>query len=253
VRPISFVLASTDHGPMIVNRLDIAQDAAGTIFGVGGQLFARGCFDPDEVTTGLEILADRRETQGDGVVALDIGANIGVFTLEWARAMTGWGEVVAFEPQDRLFYALAGNVALHNAYNVRPIHAAVGAESGSMMIPRPNYLRAGSYGSLELRYRGEKTEFIGQAVSYDEADLVPVILVELDGYELPRVDLIKIDVEGMELDVLAGAAKTLARCRPSLIIEWIKVGLPAIVKALKPHDYVLQVVGLNVYATPGKL
>lgn len=234
---------------MIVNRLDFATDQSGAAYGVGHQLLTQGCFDPDEVAVGLDILTDRRETYGDGVVALDIGANIGVFTLEWARAMTGWGEVIAFEPQDRLFYALAGNVALHNAYNVRPVHAAVGAEPGSMAIPRPNYLRSASFGSLELKFR-ESNEYIGQPISYDEDDLVSVMVVTVDGFALPRLDLLKIDVEGMEIDVLAGAKDTIVRCRPHLLIEYIKVGLPALADVLKPLDYAIQVVGLNILGTP---
>ena len=47
---------------------------------------------------------------GDGVVAVDGGANIGVHTIEWATAMTGWGSVIAIEPQERIYYALAGTL-----------------------------------------------------------------------------------------------------------------------------------------------
>jgi FkbM family methyltransferase len=44
-------------------------------------------------------------------VAVDVGANVGAFTVLWGRHMMGWGSVHAFECQERIFYALAGNIA----------------------------------------------------------------------------------------------------------------------------------------------
>jgi FkbM family methyltransferase len=67
-------------------------------------------------------------------VAIDCGANIGVHTTQWARLMTGWGRVVAFEPQERIYYALAGNIAINNCFNVRAIHAAVPSTPGTMRL-----------------------------------------------------------------------------------------------------------------------
>ena len=47
------------------------------------------------------------------------GANIGVHTVEWARHMYGWGNVIAIEAQERLYYSLCGNISLNNCLNVR--------------------------------------------------------------------------------------------------------------------------------------
>jgi FkbM family methyltransferase len=234
---------------MIVNQLDYAQDASGAQFGVGHQIMTRASFDMEEVALTLDVLRERRETHGDGVIALDGGANIGVFTVEWAREMSGWGEVISFEPQERIFYALAGNVALANLFNARACWAALGAKSGKMMVPRPNYARPGSYGSLELQHRAT-TEFIGQAISYEEEAMDTVQVIAVDDLALPRLDLLKFDVEGMEIEALAGARETIARLRPVLLVEWIKVGMPTLAEALKPLDYNLQVVGLNILGVP---
>ncbi len=99
----------------------------------------------------LNILELRRKYHGDGLVAVDCGANLGVHTVEWAKYMTDWGVVLAFEAQERIYYALAGNVAINNCFNARAVHAAVSSRSGAMKIPQPNYLANASFGSLELK------------------------------------------------------------------------------------------------------
>ena len=87
------------------------------------------------------------------MVAIDCGANIGVHTVEWATAMTGWGSVVAIEAQERIYYALAGNIAINNCFNAIALHAAVSSETGIMQIPNPDYFTPSSFGSLELRQK----------------------------------------------------------------------------------------------------
>src|SRR5215467_7471806 len=106
-RKIAFVLAASDHGTMIVNRFDYHMvDQRGGI-GVGFQILETASFDASEVEFVLSLLGLRRRYYGDGVIALDCGANIGVHTVEWAKRMSGWGEVIAFEAQERVYYALA--------------------------------------------------------------------------------------------------------------------------------------------------
>jgi FkbM family methyltransferase len=94
------------------------------------------------------LLELRPNHNGDGVVAIDCGANIGVHTVEWAIAMTGWGSVVSIEAQERIYYALVGNIAINNCFNAIAMHGAVSVEAGNMKIPMPNYTAASSFGSL---------------------------------------------------------------------------------------------------------
>ena len=248
-RKTSFVLGATEHGPMIINRHDYRLLAGGGGYGVGLQLLERGVYDPDQCRASLEILALRRQHYGDGVVAVDVGANIGAFVLSWARAMTGWGSVLAIEPQEPLFYALCGNIALNNLANVRAVWAALGASDGFIEVPALNYDMPGSFGSLELRDRIE-AEPIGQAVDY--TDTVETRLRTLDSLlgnmELPRLDLLKIDVEGMELEVIDGAWETIKRCRPAVIVEWIKTKAEALRETLTALDYVVYDMGMDLLA-----
>ena len=89
-RKLAFVLASSNHGTMIVNRFDRHMVDQERGFGVGFQILEAAAFDPVEVEIALQLLDMRRRFHGDGVVAIDCGANIGVHTIEWATAMTGW-------------------------------------------------------------------------------------------------------------------------------------------------------------------
>lgn len=246
-RKTAYVLVSTDHGPLIVNRHDYCITGDGQGFGVGFQLLNRSSFDMSEVCSVLALLSLRRRYHGDGVNAIDCGANIGVHTVEWSRHMHGWGRVTAFEPQERVFQALAGNVALNNCFNARVRWAAVGAASGSMSIPVLDPLVPGSFGSLELRDRHER-EDIGQPVSYAHGDMDTVEVVSIDMLAPSRLDLIKIDVEGMELEVLAGAAHTLTTCRPVMLIETIKTDVAVLGRVLEDHGYRAFPAGLNVVA-----
>jgi hypothetical protein len=106
-RKVAFVLAATDHGTMIVSRFDEVRLADNSGFGVGFQLLDTASYDPSDVALLLTVLDLRRRYHGDGVVAVDCGANIGVHTVEWAKHMTSWGVVVAIEAQERIYYALA--------------------------------------------------------------------------------------------------------------------------------------------------
>jgi len=246
-RKIAFVLAASDHGTMIVNRLDYHLVNERDGFGVGFQILEGSAFDAQEVDTALSLLALRRQYFGDGVVALDCGANIGVHTVEWAKRMTGWGEVIAIEAQERLFYALAGNIAINNCFNARALHAAVAAQVGMMNTPSPDYLRPGSFGSLELRPR-EGVEFIGQPIDYSNERATAIRTLSLDSLALERIDLVKIDIEGMELEAIEGAGESLARCRPILIVEAIKSDKARLREIIESYGYRIFEMGLNLLA-----
>jgi FkbM family methyltransferase len=246
-RKVAFVIAATDHGPLIVNRFDRNETASGIGYGVGFELLEKTSYHPDEIGMAVTLLDLRRKCYGDGVVAIDGGANIGVYTVEWARHMRGWGFVLAIEAQERIYYALAGNIAINNCANARAIHAALSRRSGSMKMPVPDYFATASFGSLELR-KHERTEFIGQAIEYSESHMVDVRTVSLDSCNIERLDLVKLDIEGMELDALAGGIEQIARFHPALIIETIKTDKKALYAWLENLGYLALESGVNLVA-----
>jgi FkbM family methyltransferase len=139
-----------------------------------------------------------------GQVVVEAGANIGAHTVHLAKLVGEAGQVLAFEPQSTVFQILCANVALNDAFNVRTYHAAAGREAGTLKVPRLDYRRNNNYGGVSL-------------LGVTDGEEVPVIA--LDTLDLPALRLLKIDVEGMEREVIAGARRQIARHRPVIYVE----------------------------------
>jgi FkbM family methyltransferase len=159
--------------------------------------------------------------------------------------MTGWGQIVAFEAQERLFHALCGNVAINNCFNARTIFAAVTSQTGMMRVPVPNYFQFGSFGSLELRPTTQ-TEDIGQPIDYSDERTMNVPATSIDAMGFRRLDLLKVDVEGMELEVLEGARDSIGKHHPIMVIEKIKTDEQALRQLLTDAGYRIFESGINL-------
>jgi FkbM family methyltransferase len=246
-RPIAFILASTDLGTMIINRFDYRMTDPGRAYGVGFEILNKSTYQLEEMTLVTRLLDLRRRHFGDGVRVLDIGANIGAFTVAWARHMTGWGQVLAIEAQERVFYALAGNIAMNNCFNARALYAVAASRPGLERVPVPNYLAPGSFGSLELRPSPDN-EDIGQKVDYRDERTIGVTAISVDSLVIPRLDLMKIDVERMEMEVLEGARETIGKHHPILMVEKMKADVAALRAYLDSFGYKYFAIGLNLVA-----
>ena len=247
-KPVAFILANTDHGTMIINRNDAHHTSQGS-YGVGHQLLSKSNYDIQEVRFTIHLLDRLKKVNSGQIIAIDCGANVGVHTIEWGKFMTGWGHIYSFEAQEKIFYALAGNIVINNLFNVSAFNEALGANCGYLEISPPNYFMQGSFGSFELK-RKDNNEFIGQKIDYEKK--VKVKLSTIDSLLLERIDLIKIDVEGMEEDLLAGAKKSIAEYKPILLIEIIKSNKENIEKYLKKLDYKIFNMGMNILAVHEK-
>lgn len=245
-----FVLTNTAYGPMIVSRMDWLGIENGQI-GVGVQLLSTGVYDPHEGNVTCGLLTERRIAAGPGVVAIDVGANIGVRTIQWAKHMHGWGEVRAFEPQVPLFYALCGNIVFNNCFtNAKAECVVIGKEYGSILVPVPDYTKSCNFGGLEFRDRGGPggwyREYIGQ--NYEDMGQRASPVMKIDGFCLERLDLLKVDVEGMELDVLDGATETVDRLHPIIVAEFAKAGKDKLRTWLEAAGYAVAGFGPNLLA-----
>lgn len=237
---MTWVLTNTVHGPMIVNTNDWAETATGMRYGVSHQLLTNGSYDPEEVAYSKELLTLLRRYHGDNIVAIDGGANLGVFTLEWARHMAGWGTVWAIEPQERVHYALAGNVALNNITNAHSIMKVITDGTVRTLFPEPNYdipCSIGSIGQVEHHDCGQDFT-LWNAVDGDSIDVM------FGNYG--AVHLIKLDLEGGEMGALKGAEHTVMEYRPALIVEYLKSDRTELMRWMEEHGYGVRVMPRNL-------
>lgn len=138
---------------------------------------------------------------GDGSVVFDIGANVGFYTL-LASVLVGYsGKVVAFEPAPRNLRYLRSHLRMNRVSNVKIIEAAVSDSNGECQFdtgPDRSMGHISSNGGLVVK-----------SVTIDRL---------VFACEVPPPTHMKIDVEGAELEVLRGAAKTLATHRPGIFL-----------------------------------
>jgi FkbM family methyltransferase len=138
-----------------------------------------------------------------GATAVDVGANIGALTLSLAQIVGPRGSVIAIEPQRAAYQLLCANLALNELGNVHAIHAAAGETAGETRVQVADQSRPGNFGGVALADKGGE----------------PVRMVSIDSLQLRACHFIKIDVEGQEQSVVAGAAQTIALFRPVLYVE----------------------------------
>lgn len=136
----------------------------------------------------------------DGVF-LDVGANLGYFSVAMSPH---YAAVYAFEPQRLIYQLLCGNAALNGCINIAALRCAVGNSNEDVFVPVLDPYAENSSGCVDLRekHRGERVEQL-----------------KIDDIRFSRVDCMKIDVEGMEVEVLKGAEETIKRHRPAIYLE----------------------------------
>lgn len=188
----------------------------------------------------------------DSPLILDIGANLGAYSIPLAKHLQDLGgKVIGFEPQRIIYYQLCGNVFLNRLDNYYAINAAVGEVDGEIEIPEIDYeksINAGAF-SLEKKYR----ELHGIENSIKTAS-TKVPLVSLNNFAVDKPPaLIKIDVEGFELSVLKGATEFLDQNHyPPLLFEawafdWFAKDKAALLSFVKTLGYEISNVGTSDY------
>jgi FkbM family methyltransferase len=169
-------------------------------------LYAGGSFEPNE-------FAFLHSALRPGMIFVDGGANDGLYSLFAARHVRPNGLVIAVEPSQREYDRLIANLRLNRIANVKATKIALGRESGVAALA-----------IAEDGHEGQNT--IGATVSNPTVETawhetVPVETIDelVAAEELERVDFIKLDVEGSEVDALEGARATIARFRPLMLLE----------------------------------
>jgi FkbM family methyltransferase len=177
----------------------------------------------------------------ENAVFIDAGANIGLVSLPVAQTLKGrGGKVLAFEAQRLMAYALCGAVALNDLMNLQVFHKGLGGEVRQMQTSFYDYGVPQDFGTFSLLQQGP--------VKHDTLDIVTV-----DSLGLDRLDFMKIDVEGMELEVIKGAEAAIAKGRPWVWVEYWLIGAETIKAAFTHRDYEFVLVdGMNMLCAPSE-
>lgn len=151
-----------------------------------------------------------------GTTVVDIGANQGLYTLLFSRLTGESGQVLAFEPDDLLHGALTENLAFNGARNVQPFHLALGAKRGAMTLYR-SLLNSGD------------NRLSAKAADEGPRQAVPVQIERLDEVLAGRrINFVKMDVQGWEMEVFRGMQGLLdapANARIAVYFEYWPQGL----------------------------
>lgn len=141
---------------------------------------------------------------GDSVA--DVGAFIGTHSRAFSGAVGAKGTVYAFEPRNDIFNILLENVELSSIKNIKIFQCALGNEHREFKISEilPNLKN--NFGSFSLN-------------ALRNLNGTGIELRTLDEFRIVHLDFIKIDVEGMEIDVLLGGEATISRDRPVIFAE----------------------------------
>jgi FkbM family methyltransferase len=248
-RPRYNVVIPTRFGSMIVNHNDYFDDGENR-YGVGYELLASGDYNPGEMASLKNLL----EFCKPDPVILDIGANIGVHSLFFSEIAGPNGRVHSFEAQRIVFQTLMGNLALNSIENVYGYCTALGSGPGTLKLPPVDYTRPWNFGGMSLTTESPDPQFkpgSPERAAAERDEAIPVIA--LDSLNLKRVDFIKLDVEGMEEDVLRGAARTLDISRPLMQVEWMARDQGRLPLYLLEHlDYRIYQAGMNLICIPAE-
>jgi len=150
-----------------------------------------------------------------GACFIDVGANIGFFSLLAAKLAGPTGQIIAVEPVHANADLIKANATLNRFSNVMVVRVAAGS--------------ANRTGDLILARHHRGATFASAGSPHDARSRISVPVVTLDGLvshlRLPPPAMVKIDVEGAELEVLAGMSDTLWRHRPDVLFEVDAPGL----------------------------
>jgi FkbM family methyltransferase len=142
-----------------------------------------------------------------GATVIDVGANIGQYTIPFSRRVGLDGAVVSLEPSSEVRRILENNVRSYSLSNVTvlPYAASEGDGVARLFTPRRQGRRSFQESSMAPISRDDR--------------VVDIETIALDSLELARCDFVKIDTEGAELSVLKGARRLIRSFAPILLLE----------------------------------
>jgi FkbM family methyltransferase len=165
----------------------------------------------------------------NGMTVIDIGANIGTHTILMSKLVGKEGRVYAFEPTKNHIEILFHNLMINNCFNTTVYPYGCG-DKNEIMYADKRFLNtkiSENFGAITL-----KTD---SSIDDEEIEIKSV-----DSFNFSKIDVIKIDAEGMENKVINGMKETIFKYKPTIIVEIHNPDLENMIKIFNSIDYSLR-------------
>ncbi|MEO8886364.1 MAG: FkbM family methyltransferase [Mucilaginibacter sp.] len=147
----------------------------------------------------------------EGFTIIDIGTNKGIVALNMGKKAGKKGRVIGFEPNKIAYNCCLENIQLNNFGNIEILNNALGDKKEQLFLSEPDLNNSGG-------------NFVTTTQNSNTVDVLVLDSV-VESKSLPKIDLIKIDVEGFELNVLKGGFNTIEKYKPALFVELVNSNL----------------------------
>lgn len=181
----------------------------------------------------IEVLEKWNQYFENVKIILDVGANIGNHSIYWSQ-LENVNKIISFEPVPKTFKLLKQNVTANKINKIEIHRLALGKKDGFGIINKED---PGNLGATSLKFVEDKTDI--KIVSGD------AFLYNKDN----AIDLLKVDVEGFEINVLKGFEKTIKQYKPILWVEISLNNLQKVLNLLNTYGYfVIDIIKFNILA-----
>jgi len=214
---------NTEYGILILNKNDR---------GVCGDVQRTGYFERDQINL-LKNIIEKLLVKKQHIVFYDVGANIGTHTLAIANTFQDKVSIRSFEAQRQIFYQLCGMVSLNGLRNVSCHNYAIGDDEECLFIDAmlPDYDAYQNFGGFEL-LPIDKSDNMDMIKNHQErVDIYPL------SYFNEHVDIIKMDIEGMEEQALKGSEDWIDCYKPVFMVEQHKSNADNIIAFFEDMGY----------------
>lgn len=202
----NFVVLDSVYGKFIVPRNNQFQAES---------LVKTGHTHIEQELNNLFVIAD---TLPSDAIIIDGGTNIGFVTIPLAQRLRNTqARIIGFEPQRQLFNALCGTLALNSLTNCYLHNCGIGDKADRAILPDVDYSVAQDFGTVQIK----SSKLLNE---HDYMKYLNIDVITIDSMKLPRLDLLKLDVEGYECAALNGAKKTIKQYRPWIWAEYLLSG-----------------------------
>ncbi|MDR1375690.1 MAG: FkbM family methyltransferase [Holosporaceae bacterium] len=197
-------------------------------------IFVRGIYDPNLLVVVNALLQK-------GSVFIDVGANMGCFSLLASKVVGKEGKIFALEPSSRDFNRLVDNVKINHLQRIiHPLRLAVSGKVGPVKLSVACEERSALNTIGEFSFSG-----------VEKVDMEDVNSTTIDkfmqGKRLNRLDVLKLDIEGSEVEALRGAANTIERWRPAIVLGINPATLKACGSSIEKLQEILKKFKYKIY------